>query len=119
MGLQENKERRETEACLDLRDLQDPREKRVCLEELVLLVLQVLLVCLVRGESKELKVPLAEVVLKEKRVYKDHQDHLDPLEMSSSRCPFRSLRSPSAPSTAVRCSLRVTQRQPTARAQSS
>lgn len=113
-----------------------------------------------------------EMVLKEKRVYKDHQDHLwvcylqykccttiiwqwnifswkqsfktkikgdqcipeilyawntaefsvffrDPLAMSSSRCPFSSLRSPSAPSTAVRCSLRLTLRLPTPRAQRS
>lgn len=42
-----------------------------------------------------------------------------PLVMSSSRCPFRSTRSPSAPSTPVRCCLRLTLRLPTPRAQSS
>lgn len=39
--------------------------------------------------------------------------------MSSSRCPFSSPRSPSAPSTPVRCSLRLTLRLPTPRAQRS
>lgn len=83
------------------------------------MVLQVLLVCLARGVSKELKVPVVELVLKEKRVYKDHQDHLVPLVMSSSRCPFRSPRSPSAPSTPVRFCLRLTLRLPTPLALSS
>lgn len=71
MDLQESRERRETEAFQDPREPQDPRERRVCLEERALSVLLVLPAHLDLKESKELRVLRVELAPRERRVSPD------------------------------------------------
>jgi len=92
LDLQESRERKETEDSQVLREPQGPRERRVCLEELALLVLLDLLVHLDLKVSKELRVLRVELAPRERRVSLDLLDLLVLLVTSSSRCPSRSPR---------------------------
>lgn len=102
MGLLESRARRETVVCLGLTDPLVQRERLECPEALALSAPLVPLVCLVHKVSRELKVPLEDLVQKERRVFRDLLDLLAHQGKSSSLCQSREAPNPSVPSMPVR-----------------